>query len=229
MLFRFTVTQNPLSFEFEAGSIAEGLATIESEGTAVNQFFALAAGLSRTDETPAEPAVAITTTDKRKRRTKAEMAADAAKVAAASAPAPAPTPDAPPAPPPLAGPAPSVAPPASVAPAAPPVSSVPVNVDIPPFLDRTVAPPAPPTPPAPPAPPAAPPGASGLASKVIAELKKRAAGAADGGQSLSDWLHNPCGIVGIAGAPFDEALAVVQFTPDEKLTPVATALQISVG
>src|SRR3954451_20447480 len=86
MVFRFTVTQNPLSFEFEAGSIAEGLATIESEGTAVNQFFALAAGLSRTDETPAEPAVAITTTTgKRKRRTKAEMAADAAKVAAASA------------------------------------------------------------------------------------------------------------------------------------------------
>jgi hypothetical protein len=57
---------------------------------------------------------------------------------------------------------------------------------------------------------------------VIADLDKRAAGAADGGHALADWLASN-GIV-VKGATFAEAKAVLQFTGDDKLAGIAQAL-----
>jgi hypothetical protein len=118
-------------------------------------------------------------------------------------------------------------PPIPVPGAAPPVPApvAPVDTGIPPFLDRTgtaVAPP-PPAPVAPP--PVVAPPVGVLAGKVVAELKKRGEGAADAGKGLVDWLAS-AGMV-VPGASFQEAIDCVSFLSDEKLAPVASALQIS--
>lgn len=109
--------------------------------------------------------------------------------------------------------------------APPPVPAAPIDTGIPPFLDRTgtaaVAPP-PPAPVAPP--PVVAPPVGVLAGKVVVELKKRGEGAADAGKGLVDWLAS-AGMV-VPGASFQEAIDCVSFLSDEKLAPVAAALQI---
>lgn len=106
---------------------------------------------------------------------------------------------------------------------APPTASVntaPGDSGIPAFLDRTIAPP----PPAPPVPPAAPPTGV-LASKIAAELDRRATGAPDGGQALADWLATS-GIT-VKGATYAEAVTVLRLQADEKLGPIARALGVA--
>lgn len=238
MTFKFTVKQNPLEIEFEAGSIGEGLAILSSSTTELGQFFATAAALQQSGAESA-PGAEITTvvtngaTDggkaPRKRRSNAEIAADNARIAAANAPPPAPVPGAaPPAPPTGAAPSP---------PAPPPPAPAPVdhaggeNGGVPAFLNRTApaaataAAPPPPPPAAPPTPPAAAAPAITLAPKVIAECKRRATGSVDGGKALAEWLAKS-GVV-VQGASFDEALAVLQFHDDAKMAPIAAALSIS--
>lgn len=126
-------------------------------------------------------------------------------------------------------PVPEVAPPAAPA----------VDDGIPEALRRT-APPAPvapaaAAPPPPPLMPAAPPIApvaptpptGVLANKIIADLDKRKAGAADGGAALVTWLAAPPLSLVVAGASYDEAMAVLRMTTDEKLKDCAGALGVS--
>lgn len=96
---------------------------------------------------------------------------------------------------------------------------------IPPGLQRTVEAPAAAAPPPPPPPPPAPPAATNrLAELVIADLKRRAAGTADNGQQLADWLAS-YQLVG-KGANLDQAITVIQFFDDAKMQPVAKALEL---
>lgn len=142
------------------------------------------------------------------------------------------------APPPAPIPGVSV-PPVPAAPTAP-VDSAPNANGIPAFLDRqnpnaaanapvaTMAPPPPPAPaaPAPAAPAPAPkPPVGTLAPKIVAELRGRATGSADGGKGLVDWLAGAALVV--PNATFDEAMECLQFLDDAKLGPVATALGVS--
>lgn len=119
--------------------------------------------------------------------------------------------------------------PAPIAPPTPPVS----GVEIPEFLKRdannqvpaTSAPPPPPLPNAPPiAPPTATPPVGQLAGKVIDDLEKRKAASADAGKGLADWLAQN-GVV-VSGATYDESIAVLRLTSDDKLVAIAGALGI---
>lgn len=99
---------------------------------------------------------------------------------------------------------------------------------IPPFLDRTAAPPAPPAPPpAPPAPPAPVTPPSGvLAGKVIAALDARAADDSVKAQ-LVGWLASPgLGLVQPT-ATYAEAIDAIRLMSDDKLAPAAMGLQIA--
>jgi hypothetical protein len=228
MSFRFTVKQNPLEIEFEAGSIKEGLAILSTEETELGRFFQTAASLAAIAAANGGGNAAVTETTSAGAEGNAPPAGGrrpGRPPKNANAPAPTPTPGAPPAPP--APPPLNAAPPA--APAAPVGAVNPQGEPIPGFLQRTdaPAPPAPPAPPppAPPAPPAAPANDLTLAPKVVENLKARAAGTADKGAALADWLAKS-GVIA-AGATFDEALAVVQFTRDAQLAPIATALGVS--
>lgn len=121
--------------------------------------------------------------------------------------------------------------PGATAPAAP-VDTTPNANGIPAFLDRAAAPPAPAAPaapvatmapPPPPAPPAPPVGT--LAPKIVAELRGRATGSADGGKGLVEWLAGAALVV--PNATFEEAMECLQFLDDAKLGPAAQALGIS--
>lgn len=115
-------------------------------------------------------------------------------------------------------------PPLAVPPVAPSLA-IPADGGIPEFL-RNQAPAAPPPPPAPPAPPVAVAPPSGiLAGKVIANLDQRKAASADGGKVLADWLAQ-CGLTQ-AGASYDEAIAVVRMTADDKLAAIAGQLGVA--
>lgn len=97
---------------------------------------------------------------------------------------------------------------------------------IPPFLDRTAAPPAPPAPPpAPPAPPVVPPSGI-LAGKVIGALDLRATDDATK-KALVDWLASPAYSIVVAGSKYDDAIAAIRLMPDDKLSAVATALAVA--
>jgi hypothetical protein len=84
-------------------------------------------------------------------------------------------------------------------------------------------PPPPPPPAAPPAPHIPPSGV--LAGKIIPHMEDIAAKSPDGGKAWVDWLAQT-GIV-VAGATFEEAMKVIRMQPDDKLKPVADALQIA--
>jgi hypothetical protein len=115
--------------------------------------------------------------------------------------------------------------------APPTVPAAPTTADdgIPEVLRRTPAttiappPPAVTAPPAPPPPPAAPSGV--VAGKIIADLERRATGAADGGQALADWLATS-GIT-VKGATYAEAIEVLRLQADEKLGPIAAQLGVA--
>jgi hypothetical protein len=208
--FTVKIALQPFEVAFEAGSIAEAVAILSEPDNALASLAALAVGGSTdTDEAeqPETSTGAETPTKGRRGRKPKNPPVEA------QAPAPIPVPDA--------------APPA-------PVDTTPNANGIPAFLDRAAAPSpapapaaaaatlAPPPPPAPAAPVTPPVGT--LAPKVVAELKRRAEGSADGGQGLADWLAG-AGVI-VKGASFQEAVDCVAFLDDAKLGPIAGALQI---
>jgi hypothetical protein len=206
--FTVKIALQPFEVAFEAGSIAEAVAILSEPDNALASLAALAVGGSTdTDEAeqPESSTGAETPTKGRRGRKPKNPPVEA------QAPAPIPVPSAP----------------------AAPVDTTPNVNGIPAFLDRAAAPSpapaapaavtlAPPPPPAPAAPVAPPVGT--LAPKVVAELKRRAEGSADGGQGLADWLAG-AGVI-VKGATFQEAVDCVAFLDDAKLGPIAGALQI---
>lgn len=218
MAFKFLVKQNPLAIEFEAGSIKEGLAVLESEENALGQFFAKAAALASEHPVPLVAVtndVTVTGELPKKRGRPAKDAKDAAPVTVA-APAPIPVPTAPP-----------IAP---AAPPAPPVAPGADGLDVPAFLDRrggaattTTAPPPPPPPP--------PPAASSNFNTALAEAVEKALRARPGfetdkGASLASWLITN-GVKATAGSTFDEVAVVLKFTDQGVLNPIADALGVA--
>lgn len=232
MTIKFRINQNPLSMEFDAGSIKEGLSILQAEESTLAEFFTMAARLANEQPATIEEVVSSvgaieelpkSTTGKR------GPGRPAKNTTPPAAPPPMQVPGAPPAPPPAAPPpamtvAPPVAPPAPSAPLPAPSGD---GLGIPVFLQRAPAPP-----PMPPAPPqaaqfaAAANAPSPLAIAVKTELQNRANAAADKGAAFATWLVQ-CGIVP-AGATFPEALAVVEWTEADKLAPIAKALQLPV-
>lgn len=199
MTFTVKIALQPFEVSFEAGSIGEAVSILQEPGNELSKLAALATGAGGED--PDEAPAAETDKPARKPR-KPRGGADPATAVA---------------PPPLAVPTPA------------PVSGDPGP--IPAFLDRTnaapvaVAPPPPvPAPVAPPV-PAAPPPVGVLAPKVVAELKRRAVGSADGGAALVAWLAG-AGLC-VPGATFDEACDCVAFLTDDKLGPVAAGLGVA--
>lgn len=211
MTYKITVARAPFTVEFECGSIGEAVAALTQDKSKLQELFELSDSIN--DDQPGEPAPAGGTAPQsqtsdsapptRKPRTPKNAAATA------SAPAPAPIPSAP-----AAG----------------------DGLDIPPELRRTApapataaAPPPPPIMPPAAAPPVAPPAptppTSVHAAKIVAELQRRATGAADKGQALADWLASS-GVI-TKGSNFDEAISVIPFTSDEKLTPLLQPLGLS--
>lgn len=182
MTFMVTVKADPVAVSFEAGSVAEAVAILSDNKSALGQLFAIDL-VAQPNETPAK---------ERKARNKNQP-----DPSTASAPPPIP-----------------VVPP-SGAPAAQD------GLKVPAFVAPPAAPPAPP-PPLQAAPPIAPAPVVRMHDKVIADLRKRKEGAADDGKSLVDWLAQS-GVV-MAGANFDEAIAVLQFTKDEQMAGIAKAL-----
>lgn len=253
MSFKFTVKQNPLTIEFEAGSIGEAIGILQDSQTALGTIFATAAaiganGADSTDETstvnaPADNSQPLTAEQIAANAEKAAADAEAkalpqsgpgrpkltdrqkaanARVAAANKAAAKITP------PPVtaSSPAPLPVPGTPAAPAA--VDQTPnAKTGVPAFLDRTAPPPSPAAPAAPPPPPAPPPAppVSRLCDAVIANLKQRKSVTADNGAALVTWLAQT-GLV-VNGASFDEAMAVLQFTDDAKLAPIAAALGVA--
>lgn len=103
---------------------------------------------------------------------------------------------------------------------------------IPKFLDRTApaaaAPPPPPLMPS--APPVAPPAATPafiLGNKIADDLQKRLDGSADKGDALRNWLMPHVTAFALPSATIDEVIALLRFTPDDKVAHLAPALGIS--
>lgn len=219
MNFKFVVNKDPVAVEFESETIAEGVAILADNSNELGRLFdVLKNGSGGAEGEAAPPAPA-----RRGRRSKNQP-----DPVAAAAPAPVPVP----------APAPAAPVPTPAAPVAPATDQPP---EIPGFLKRSAsgaagaagaasapAPAAPaataaaPVPAPPPAAPAAVPPAERLSDKVIAEIKRRKG---DGdGQDYANWLADYRIVA--AGTTFDEAVAVLQFTSEADLAPVAKALEI---
>jgi hypothetical protein len=237
--------------EFDAGSFGEAIAIVENDPKSAD-FFALVAKInaesfgiatvavdgsasasapsfgigSVSASAPVDPSAA-TLPARRGRRSKAEIAAaEAAAAAAAAQPTPAP--------PPL-----PVAPPMPVVPPATPVPNPGTGQDgmgVPDFLKRTADPvpnvaasntDAPPPAPIPPpvAPPAPTPPVLVLGPKIADRLAASKPGPADSASWLT-YLFNLGVIPNAEKTTFDEAVAVVRHTADEKLQAVASHLGV---
>jgi len=199
MNFQFTIEQNPLEIQFDAESINEGLKVLLDNESEISRAFDQFSGDS--DDESDEQDSGDDKPKKRRRRTKAQKAADDAAEAAA-----------PPVP---------IEPVEPVTASAPPPVPVPSDgtvapeIAIPPALQRTAAPPPPPEPVAAPV--------ETLGAKVIDYLKKRAVDDA-AKTKWAEWLA--ASDIVVKGATFDESLAVLQFTDDDKIAPIATALGV---
>lgn len=223
MPFRLKLSRHPLAIEFDAPTVADAISIMSQNGQELTELFGIAAGLTaapeaaQVDEQPVAETAEAAAPATGKRRGRPAKNATAAPVDSAEAPPPAPiVANAPP---------PIPVPPVATQPAAPPDTTPNAN-GIPNFLDRTAPPPVPPAVAPPIVPPAAPaPGV--LAQKVAADLKRRAAGSADGGKALVAWLASPQIALVVSSASFDEAIAVITMTTDEKLATVAGLLQIA--
>jgi hypothetical protein len=198
MSFRIIVKQNPGQVEFEVGSVEEAIGILQDKNTSLTNL------MTEFSKLPAEGAQGGGESPAIERKPRKPRNANQPDSTSAQAPAPIP-------------------PPAPGA-AAPPPSD---GLKIPPFLDRNAQQPAPLAPPAPPAPAPTPAPAPvvKLSDKVIANLKTRAEASPDKGAALAQWLVDSKIVV--AGATFVEACAVLQFSKDEQLTPIAAALGVS--
>ena len=128
------------------------------------------------------------------------------------------------------------------APAPAPIPTVPNpgtgkdGLGIPPFLDRSAAPPVPEAAPAPvpvpvptattTAPPLPAPKLPILGPKIAADIKSRAGTDPAYQKSLSDWLIQR-GLPASEVATFDEVIAITMVTSDEQLASIAGALSIT--
>lgn len=227
MSFKITVTALPLTTEFEVGSLAEGIAILEEQNTALHKMLALSTELQGI-AVAGGGTIATTETDtddsgapkQRGRKSNAQKAAEAkaaeeaaAKAAAATAPIPVAIPG-------VAG----------------PVDTTTVaDNGVPAFLNRveTTLPPVAVTPP-PALPPVAPPppvvaAPSGiLAGKVIANLDTRCGGdAANVGPALVTWLSAPPLLLVAPGSSYADAIDAIRLMPDDKLAAVAKALEVA--
>lgn len=198
MTFKLTLERLPVRLETEVGSIAEAVGLLQEQDSTIHQMIAIADELSSAGETTATPPTTEAPRRGRKPKDKTPEAPSPVQVPPAAAP--------------------GIQPPAFVA---PPDTTPNVN-GIPAFLDRTQQA-APPPPPAPPPAPVAPSGI--LAGKIIANLDQRKAASPDNGKSLADWLGQ-CGLTQ-PGASYDEAIAVVRMTTDDKLQAIATNLGVA--
>ncbi len=217
MTFQITLSRPPAAASFEVGSIAEAVAVLQQEESALLSLFKVADGLNGPSE-PAAPEApgGVESGTAESNGSKPARRGRAPKEAVAPAPIPVP----------------SAAPAAPVAPAAPTPPVAPPNLQegangIPAFLDRSLQTPTPPAPPPllPNAPALAPPPTGVLAAKVVAELERRAKGAPDQGKALADWLA-ACGLT-VPGMSYGDALAAVAFISDDKLATVAGQLGVS--
>lgn len=220
--FRIRVEVPSVEIAFEVGSISEAAGILTDNETALANLVVMGANLAnmcdgddeetKPQETKQEANTGGDTPTKRRGRPPKNTTNAPAPVPVPSpTTAPAPTPTAPP----VAAPA-----PASVA---PPVGDhgIPDNLLV---ANRPVQSPA-----APVAPPAASPSppapVSGLADKIIENLKSRFVGAPDGGAALTAWLKS----LGLtkADATIDETYAVLRFTDQVRLESIAGALGVS--
>lgn len=227
--FRIKVEVPSVEIAFEVGSISEAAGILTDNETALANIAEMGANLANTygdnEETkPQETKQEETKQEETKQE--ANTSGDAPKprrgrppkANTTNAPAPVPVPNAT-----TTAPAPSPAPTTAPAPVAPPVGDhgIPDNLLV---ANRPVQQPA-----APVAPPAAPPSppapVSGLADKIIENLKSRFVGAPDGGAALTAWLKS----LGLtkADASIDETYAVLRFTDQIRLESIAGALGVS--
>lgn len=205
--FRIRVEVPSVEIAFEVGSISEAAGILTDNETALANIAEMGANLANTydgengEETKPQETKQQETTKRRGRPP---------RVNTKDAPAPVPVP-VPSVPSPTATPA--------SAPVTPPVG----DHGIPAELVRVKEAPVPP-PVAPPSPPA-PPASSGLADKIIENLKSRFAGAPDGGAALTAWLKS----LGLtkADATIDEIYAVLRFQDQIRLESIAGALGVS--
>lgn len=216
--FRIRVEVPSVEIAFEVGSISEAAGILTDNQNALASIAEMGATLANAydndsgeETTKQETTKQETTTDD----APAKRRGRPPKANATNAPAPVPVPAvSTPAPvaPPVAAPAP--------APVAPPVG----DHGIPEALVRVKEAPVP-APVAPPSPPAPPAPVSGLADKIIENLKSRFVGAPDGGAALTVWLKS----LGLtkADATIDETYAVLRFTDQIRLESIAGALGVS--
>lgn len=235
-MFKVTVERASAKIEFEAGSISEINGILQQEDTELRKFIVITDELSASNgsQEPATDAPVEGGGPQAPKERKTRGPNKNKSAAEATAPAPMPIPG-------------YTDPPiklavaetdaigrqlvetASVAidPAPMPAAPAPIPADdgIPEALRRVPAPPAlVAAPPAPPAPPAAPPTGV-LAGKIIAALDVRKAGTPDNGKSLADWLAS-CSVV-TPGVTYDAAVAALRMTTDDRLKPIAEALEIA--
>lgn len=207
---RVTLSRPPAQVDFEVGSISEAVGILQSEESALVQLFTIADKMNGGGEEAEQ--VALAAEPKKERKTRAP------KEAVAPPPMPVPSAAAPPSPP--------------VAPVAPtPIDTTEGPNGVPKFLDRSGGAPAgQPLPP--PAPPPLVPAAPNFAlgNRVADVLEAKAATAADAGKSLVTWLQHP-GLGGIVrndpSVTFQEAVAVVRMTTDDRVAVAAGLLQVS--
>lgn len=199
MTITVKIQRNPLSVEFEVGSPSEAIGILEEHRAEWLELLAFSSALDE-EGSAAAAGEANQATPPAGGVTVPEPAKRGRKPKAvtASAPPPMPIPTAPEA-------------------AAPPVP----DGGIPPFLKREAVPAASVAPAAAPPPPPVPNGV--MAGKIIAALDARATDDANK-KALADWLAS-AGVV-MSGATYDECVAVIRMTTDEKLGPVAQALSV---
>lgn len=217
MTFKIVVSPNGIAAEFEVGSLSEAIGILQENENTLTRLMSIQVGGGGVAGTGEKEATESNGRGRRGRPPKnpPDQAPAAAPVAA---PPPAPVPAA----------EPGIVPPGFVQ----LVDTTPnPKTGIPAFLDRSGDIPAPapvPVPAAPPPPTPAPavPPVGVLAPKVEAELRRRGVDAVSQ-KGLVDWLANPAtGALVIANSTFEEACQCIKFMSDDKLRPVAAALQI---
>lgn len=222
--FRIRVEVPSVEIAFEVGSISEAAGILTDNETAIANIAEMGANLANAyDSDNGEETTKQETTSTNSETSKPRRGRPP-KTNATNAPAPIPVPTASA---PVAAPAPVPVPAAAPAPVQVPAVSAPAPVappsgdhGIPAELVRANQNPAPaPAPVAPPAP------ISGLADKIIENLKSRFVGAPDGGAALTAWLKS----LGLtkADATIDETYAVLRFTDQIRLESIAGALGVS--
>lgn len=219
MELKVKIARAPLTLEFEAGSLEEAVGIIQDSKDKFIEALDLAVEMGGSPEGSGETPAATAEQPAPTGRGRGRKAKNQPDPTTATAPAPAPVP--------------------AAAPTPPLVTTENAN-GVPAFLDRknpdavvnqppaAAAAPPPPMPPAaaPSVVPAAAPPVSTLAPKIIENLKARAVDDINK-NALVEWLAGPGIALVVKGATFDEAMAVIGMTADDKLSGLLAPLGIS--